>query len=420
MKKTLNLIITAVLLFTATSICKGNKPNALTPEGRLYEIVNTTVIESPLEYFKLFDSFDPLQLLSSIQITDIQYNEEYFDFIKYITFNWGNGIFTAKMDYLSKDVEGNPDVLSGRLYVRNDEKDINGIIIANHFTIGSNTECPSENAFQIESIFSLFGYAVVMADYIGFGVTVDDPHPYLHWNSTAQASIDAYLAARQYLENQGYTIGDEIYNMGYSQGGHTSMSVIRMAEENYPNIHFTKSFLGAGPYNIKSTYDDIVANNFTGIPCAMPMIMNGLDCAHHLGLNLKEIFIGEMLGKYEYVLNKRTPLLELFGMFSETETTKIFNEFMFDKEHPVTEKIIEAAQKSSPAITWMPKKDENIFIFHSTNDNMVPFVNSYEIAQKWGDGYKNVEYLFDDFGGHASGALAFYVNVAVYFLELVD
>ena len=119
-------------------------------------------------------------------------------------------------------------------------------MIVSHFTIGANTEAPSE-AFPMEGVLAGKGYAVVVADYIGFGVTANRIHPYLHTRSTVESVVDMALAVKPYLEHIGRApVEEEVILVGYSQGGATTMAVMSTLQREYKNeLPIKKTYAGA-------------------------------------------------------------------------------------------------------------------------------------------------------------------------------
>lgn len=412
MQSLLKLAFITLLMPLLASVCSPKHTS-----GKIYEITDVQSINSIDSLLPKESAMRLDEIVGDIDAKGIPYYVSAKELRNRIDTRWG-GLITGKLTYLSSDVNGDTTRLSGRIYIgRPLSKKLKGIIIANHFTKAADKECPSNHTIQPEAIYAVFGYAVVMADYIGYGKTVEMSHPYLHWESTAQACIDAYLATKQYLIDNEYEIGDELYNIGYSQGGEASMAVLRMVTEKYPDsIHFTKSFMGGGPYDIEATFDDVVSNNKTGIPYAMPMIINGLNCAYNLNLNLDDIFVGEMHDNYDKVLSKKYTSDELSEIFTHQEATNIFSELMFDKTNPVTAKIMEAARENNLAGTWKPRQGEKIYLLHSTADDMVPFVNSELMAEALSETESDYEVVFQEFGSHVKGAIVFYLSVAGYFL----
>lgn len=120
------------------------------------------------------------------------------------------------------DVDGTPLEQSGKLIVPASGK-VKNLILVSHYTIGANFECPSET-FPLEGIFAAKGYAVAIADYIGFGVTADRIHPYMHTESTARSVVDMGLAVKpgllegynDWINSKAYTVGQINRHIGSS------------------------------------------------------------------------------------------------------------------------------------------------------------------------------------------------------------
>jgi hypothetical protein len=128
-------------------------------------------------------------------------------------------------------IDGNWDTirLSGKVILPKTGKP-KRLILVSHYTVGSNTEAPS-NCFSLEGILVQQGYGLVIPDYLGYGITAHLPHPYLVMDLTARNVVDMYLAVRPWLEAVGRSPEDpEIILMGYSQGGANTMAVQHLIE----------------------------------------------------------------------------------------------------------------------------------------------------------------------------------------------
>ena len=147
---------------------------------------------------------------------------------------WGNQnkIIEIVGTYPSIDIEGNPITLSGKVMLPK-----NGIpkrmILVSHYTVCSNAEAPS-NCFSLEGVLVNSGYGLIIPDYIGYGVTAQEVHPYLVMDVTAHNVVDMYLAVKPWLEAVGRSADDPSLDlMGYSQGGATTMAVQYLIERSY-------------------------------------------------------------------------------------------------------------------------------------------------------------------------------------------
>ena len=192
--------------------------------------------------------------------------------------------------YYSRDHHGDPIVLSGRIMLPADGK-VSRIMLVSHFTIGADKEAPSAE-LPLESIYAAHGLAVVESDYIGYGVTSDKIHPYLCSKVTAGNVVDMYYAALPFLKKIGCEPQfDDIFLLGFSQGGAVTMSVAQEIYDNHPDIDVRLVMCGGGPYDICATYDTLIDNDATDYPCAIPMIIQGLNYGNDLNLDYSQFFL---------------------------------------------------------------------------------------------------------------------------------
>jgi len=316
--------------------------------------------------------------------------------------------------YTSVDIHDNPITVSGKIiYPKN--KPIKNMMIVSHYTIGSNAECPSEG-FSFESIYAALGYAVVIADYIGFGVTVNQIHPYLQADVTASNVIDMALVARPFLKARNLAPqSDEVILLGYSQGGATTVHVQRLLET-YPKymgqFKIKKNYAGSGPYNIAKTYDYCIKQNVTGIPSAIPMIIQGMSIGMDKPLEMSYFFREPLLSNYDEWLNsKKYTVLQVSTKIGTDKLDEILTTNATDRTKPETARFYRELLNNSIPSTYSPSAP--IFLFHSEDDQTVPFVNSQILQRQCReDEDLDVEYDFGHYGNHQKGALKFILKVA--------
>lgn len=142
------------------------------------------------------------------------------------------GFWRYDFHYTTADIDGQtPIVLSGAIFMSQDVHDKKitspGCALMNHYTITREADAPT----SVTGFMTLEGFIasstsnciIIESDGIGFGLTKDRKQPYLLGRISARNSIDAFIAGRKLLEAEGYTFGPMVFNLGYSQGGHTGM-----------------------------------------------------------------------------------------------------------------------------------------------------------------------------------------------------
>ena len=309
--------------------------------------------------------------------------------------------------YQGHDIDGAPITLSGKVLLPKNGP-IKNMILVSHFTIGANFECPSE-AFPLEGLLATKGYAVVIADYIGFGVTRDRIHPYMHVESTARAVVDMGLAVKPYLEHIGRAPeSDKVILFGYSQGGSTTLGVMKMIQQEcLDKLPLKKVYAGAGPYDLAATYDVSVEEDLTGIPCAIPMIVQGVSYGNGLGLEMKDFFKSRLLEHYnEWINSKEFTVKQINMLIGAKSLTDIMTAEGRDKTNDKTAKLYKALLHNS-VLDFYPAAP--LFMFHSNQDKTVPFVNSQK-AEQYFKG-KAVDYDFGPYGAHGAGFVRFLITV---------
>ncbi|MBR0297731.1 MAG: hypothetical protein IJR01_02015 [Bacteroidales bacterium] len=286
--------------------------------------------------------------------------------------------------YPSTDPFGQPVMLSGTFTVDSkaaDEKKANGIALINHYTIFKANECPSRGELDMQYVASGSGLITVSADYYGFGVTQSKPQAYCLASANARASVDALLGARELIPTLGLSFRsgteDILYNIGYSEGGQTSIGVVKIIAEEYPDIKISHTFAGAGSYDVVATYKEFLKQDLTGMPSTVISVIIACNEFYRLGIPLNRMFKQPVLGDIgKWILSKkytRTQIDKHIGSlaFSSFATDEILN-----PESEIAIKLADAMENENLCKGWTPRGDEKISLYHHRKDITVPVVCS--------------------------------------------
>ena len=306
--------------------------------------------------------------------------------------------------YESVDVDGNPITLSGKVLLPADGK-VKRCILVSHYTIASNAEAPS-NTFPLEGLLVRLGYAVIVPDYIGYGVTSHMVHPYLVMGVTARNVLDMYKAVIPFLEKAGCKPQyDDIYLMGYSQGGATTMAVQHLIEHHDEDVKIRRVFAGGGPYDVKATYDRFVETDTASYPCAVPIMMQGMVVGNKLDLDMSELmapFVYDNLDKW--VNSKRYTASQINEMIGTNVTHELLTPKGMDRTSTEISEMYKAMTNNSIlSYSWTPKAP--VFIMHSIDDETVPYDNAIRAKNKWKGA--NIQYSFGYYGSHVATCVRF-------------
>jgi pimeloyl-ACP methyl ester carboxylesterase len=309
---------------------------------------------------------------------------------------------TFPVAYWSTDPQGDSLLVSGRVYLPK-QRHLNGIMIACHYTITSNMEAPS-NMLSMESLFAMKGYAVIMPDYVGYGLSRDKLHPYLHWRSAAQTAVDLLNCMPELLEYYGYSYPIDVVVTGYSQGGAVALGVTRMLEELDSMWIVRKLYAGAGPYDPAGTYLYSMERNEMGIPAAIPLIVMGLSDAYDLEFELEDFFLEPLLSNYEeWVLSKEYTVGDINYLMGSTVMTELMTEEALDMDSPLADMLYEV-------LLWNSNVGYDLrspaYFLHSIDDEVVPILNTINLQEQMPD-ESGKTYDYDHYGSHMEASVPF-------------
>lgn len=314
-----------------------------------------------------------------------------------------------KITYRTEDPHGNPVTASGLVTYPADGK-FKGVIMGEHFTFTADREVPSVCGFAMESIYSLFGYAVVSPDYLGFGDSKSLTHPYLHVESAGRTSVDMLFAAREHMDNIKLPLGKETIAVGYSQGGACALAFQKMAEEEYPEeIPVLYTLAGGGPYDPAALFDELTRADYADYPCSVPLTILGLDYADRLKLDYAQLFREPLLSSYsDWYLSKEYTTGQINRLIGTTVMSDFMHPDMFTAEMNPEFARFYASLKANSLTGWTPRAP--IWLMHGQADTYVTPVcarNAYEAFKAKGC---TVELKMVD-KGHKETGLLFYLEV---------
>ena len=339
-------------------------------------------------------------------------------------------IFPDYMNYVfnypSVDPFGNPCTLSGTITVNKalikDDKPFNGILLYNHFTIYATTQAPSRGAIEFPTGAALTNFIVVAPDYYGFGITEKDPQAYCISRANGRASLDAYLAAKRLIEDLNVKKGDDFIIAGYSEGGQTTMGVLREISERHPEIKVKRAFAGDGPYDINSMYDAI-AKGETEMPSTVCNLFYAFNHFFRLGYDIHDYLKDPVASNFdEWFLSKQYKRKALDEELIQTKKVgDICTDAILDPSSSLSQHFKEAFSKDALTSGWTPRSDFDVMLFHDTKDDVVPVESFYAMSKFLKDnGIKTQEFvgeysseMIKELGitNHETSALTFFLRI---------
>ena len=341
-------------------------------------------------------------------------------------------IFPDYMNYVfnypSFDPFGNPCTLSGTITVDKtlikDKKPYNGILLYNHFTIYATTQAPSRGAVEFPTGAAFTNFIVVAPDYYGFGITEKEPQAYCISRANGRASLDAYLAAKRLIEDLKVKKGDDFVIAGYSEGGQTTMSVLREISERHPEIKVKRAFAGDGPYDINSMYDAITKGT-TEMPSTVCNVLYAFNHFFRLGYDIHDYLKDPVAKNFnKWFLskeNKRRALDE--ELIKTKKTSDICTDAVLNTNSALSRKFKAAFSQDALTSGWTPRRDFDVMLFHDTKDDVVPVENFYAMSKFLkAKGIKTEEFVgeYSSETTKEAGITNHEVSALTFFLRIIE
>jgi pimeloyl-ACP methyl ester carboxylesterase len=335
-----------------------------------------------------------------------------------------HGIIIYKITYKTT-FQGESQLASGLVCVPTGQGSF-PVISYQNGTNTLNSNAPSVNPnydfyILLEAIAST-GFVISIPDYLGFGSSDNMFHPYLHKESTVQTVLDMLRAVDELAAVREFSLNNELYLTGYSQGGWATMQVQKAIEEDFSSeFNLKASAPGAGPYDLNFIKEYILSQETYPMPYYFGYLYNSfLNIDEEAITPIEEVFSspydlliptlfdGSMSGE-EINAKLTTDVAELFteNFRLNYNTNNLFNSLT----EILANNSIEAWNTSTPTK-----------IIHGKADTYVPAIISKNIYDEFvaqGAGSR-VQYIEIPETDHTGGIVPAGLISIGWFLELTE
>lgn len=258
------------------------------------------------------------------------------------------------------------------------------VVSYQHGTIQKASDAPSFNKGEIIIGISLAadGYAVSIPDYLGLGITNLALHPYIHAQSEATASVDMLRAAKTVVTGMGKELNNQLFLAGYSQGGHATMALHRLIEQQLSSeFTVTASAPMSGPYDISGVQAEVITNDSVySQPAFLPLVLFGLNQVYNFFTNPADI----LEVPYDNII---PPLMT--GNFSTTDLNnvmpaipnQIIDPLVLDSFRNEPSHYFRAGLEQNDVYDWLPISP--VRMFYCEADEQVAYQNTFVAYNKF-------------------------------------
>lgn len=308
------------------------------------------------------------------------------------------GYRRVKYLYSSTDHLGNPITLSSVLYWNRYKLDgwhdiiPENICLVEHYTITSDAEAPS-NSYPLEPHIT-GNSLVVMPDYLGYGHTAKEFHPYLNYDLAARNSMDALKAAYIICNNHNEKLLAGSWSLcvlGASQGGSNALAVHKFLDTN-PSVakewRFSHSCCAAGVYSLSTTFETYMRWGSLDYPVVLPMVLKSMLASYPdimSGLSEEDFYsdaylaikpqIDAMLEGKKHTTNEINAVFfdNLADETGKLRVESILSPEAMDVNSPMAMKLTICFAENDLTKGWKPVHP--VKFYHSKDDNVVPYEN---------------------------------------------
>lgn len=254
------------------------------------------------------------------------------------------------------------------------------LVAFQHGTEFLRTDAPSNSGSADHlagAFFAGSGYATVLTDYLGLGLTSPALHPYLHARSEAIACVDMLRASVDYLTaGLGVTLNGQLFLAGYSQGGHATLALQRELETHHTNaFSVSASAPMAGPYDLSGTMTGgLVSTEPYPSPAYVPYIVFGLNTVYRIFGSPGEVFKAPYDTLLPPMYRGTNTASEINAVMPEVPRDVFRDDFLAGLTNDPSHPLAVALDRNSLHLGWIPQATTRLY--HCSGDLTVPPANS--------------------------------------------
>ena len=310
------------------------------------------------------------------------------------------GVILYRVTYQTVGHEGKQALASGAIAVPDGLPKPAPLLAFHHGTVVARQRVPSVHGFDLVSMgLGSSGYVTVLPDYLGLGVS-EGLHPYVHAKSLSTASVDMLRAARAFCNQKDIDLSDQLFLMGYSEGGYATMAVHREIEEHYHDeFTVTASAPMAGPYNLSEVMvEQILEDAPYPSPGYLPFTLLAYDMLYDVYDQLDEVIIEEYAASIEALFDGEKSIRHINRHLPEVPrellTPTFIKAMSTDPSHPFRQ-----ALKENDVHHWKPVAPMRLY--HCVEDDQVSYRNAEKALKSFRQqGAEHVELAKLSFGDH--------------------
>ena len=311
-----------------------------------------------------------------------------------------------RIEYHTIDHLGVPAIASGSVVIPEQFGSALPLLSFQHGTTVAKKRAPSQQQIDLIGMgLGTSGYVTAFPDYLGLGSS-SGLHPYVHAQSLSTAVVDFLRAVRVFCNDRGIALNDQLFLMGYSEGGYATLAAHRAIQEEYSS-EFTVAASApmAGPYHLSGVMmETILAGKPYPSPMYLPFTLMAYRQIYPIFDTPDEVFKPEYAVLMDSLFSGELNLHEINKALPEVPLAMLKDDFIHalktDQHHPVREALAE-----NDLHQWAPEAP--VRLIHCKGDDQVDFANAEAALIGFSaHGATQVELVALEYGNHEECAPA--------------
>lgn len=277
-----------------------------------------------------------------------------------------------KVSYKTTTTDGREIVASGALALPSGGGNA-PLVSIQHGTLFDESDAPSYFKAGTESLLGLVmassGFLTALPDYVGYGDSHLEHHPYEHAEGLAVPVADFLLAVKEHFGEEGIKWNKDLLMAGYSAGGYATLAAQKLIEESYSSQFNIKSTsCGAGAYNKSLLLDKFINEPTSGEinhNRSYIWVMLTYNRIYGFGYPVSYFF----REPYASQIENEGYMVSLSGSFNSLLNPDFIASYNAGQENRIKE-----AFRDNDLINW--KTRVTTLLMHGNADTYVPYVNS--------------------------------------------
>ena len=299
------------------------------------------------------------------------------------------GIKAYKIIYDSVSIDGNPVRASGYMVVPQGmpavvEKQIGFSLVSDdHGTIFANIDAPTVKpeltmapGKDSSIIFSaLGGFVTLMPDYVGYGESLGEVHPFVLKEALAEDTVRFIKAARTFAQKNGIKLNGQLFVTGYSEGGYAAMATLQKIEAD-GEMQVAMAAPMAGPYDLNLTAYGVLSASKLSVPSFMAFVAYAYSTAYDKAVDtvINEPYASKLPSLFDG--SKTRAEIDPQLTTDTTGTTGLFKPQFVQQFFADDTQWFRVAVVENSVHAWKPQTP--VRLIHCQGDEVIP----YAIAQK--------------------------------------